>query len=234
MTDKSIEIAIPSRSATADINASLVKTLQSLERPDSLSEYEVNVNFHHLQPVDANRNEMVKSFLEKPDAEILIMIDSDIVPPVDILKMVEHDEPVVSAVCTIKKGKVPSPTVMKEEGDSYRQVEISEVLEERDEDSGLLEVDGVGTGCLLIRRDVLENMQPPAFKFIQNEYGGLKLGEDFYFSRKCKENDINMYVDTTQICSHFKTVDLTEYANVVAEARQDSIDAQVEDAESED
>lgn len=228
---KSIQISIPNRKATSDMNASLARTLQSLERPEELSDYEVEVNFHHLQPVDANRNEMVKSFLEKENAEWLLMIDNDIVPPTNVLDMVLHDEPVVSAVCTIKKGAVPSPTVMKEEGDSYRQVNISEVLEERDDDSGLLKVEGVGTGCLLIRRDVLEDMQPPWFKFKYNEYGGLRLGEDFYFSRRCMGEDVDMFVDTNIITSHFKNVDLTEYATNVASANQDEIDAMIEDEE---
>lgn len=231
---KSIEISIPNRSASASMNASLAKTLNSLDRPDELSDYEVSVNFHHLQPVDANRNEMVKSFLEKPEAEWLLMVDDDIVPPTNILEMVTHDKPVVSAVCTIKKGRVPSPTVMKEDGDSYRQVGISEVLEERDEDTGLLEVDGVGTGCLLIHRSVLEDMKPPWFKFQYNEYGGLQLGEDFYFSRRCKQDDIEMYVDTDKVCSHFKKVDLTEYANNVAEIKKELIDERVEQHEQQE
>lgn len=226
--DKSIEISIPNRKSTSDMNASLVKSLQTLEKPDELSDYKVSVNFHHLQPVDANRNEMVKSFLEKEEAEWLLMIDNDIVPPTNILEMVLHDEPVVSAVCTIKKGPVPSPTVMKEEGDSYRQININEVVDEMDEE-GLIEVDGVGTGALLIRRDVLEDMKPPWFKFQYNEYGGLKLGEDFYFSRRCQQNDVPMHVDTNIITSHFKKLDLTEYANNVAEIRKDEIEEELDD-----
>lgn len=232
-TQKSIQIAIPNRTASSQMNASLAKTLQSLELPDSLSDYKVEVNFHHLQPVDANRNEMVKSFLEKENAEWLLMIDNDIVPPTNILEMVEHDEPVVSAVCTIKKGDVPQPIVVREEGDQYRQVNIQEAMDEIDE-RGLIPVEGVGTGALLIRRDVLEDMKPPWFKFEYNEYGGLKLGEDFYFSRRCKQNDVDMYVDTDHITSHYKKVDLTSYANTVAEIKQNMIDREKEKAQNND
>lgn len=233
-TSKSIEICIPNRRASSAMNASLAKTLQSLEIPDSLTDYKVSVNFHHLQPVDANRNEMVKSFLEKEDAEWLLMIDNDIVPPVDILKMVEHDEPVVSAVCTIKKGDVPQPVIVRDNGDNYRQVNIQEAVDEIDDETGLLQVDGVGTGALLIRRDVLEDMKPPWFKFQYNEYGGLQLGEDFYFSRRCQENNVPMYVDTTMITQHFKKTDLTEYAQNVAEIKKNMIEREKEEAEGEE
>lgn len=229
-TKKSIQISIPNRSASSEMSASLAKTLQSLEVPESLQDYKVSVNFHHLQPVDANRNEMVKSFLEKEHAEWLLMIDSDIVPPVDILKMVEHDKPIVSAVCTIKKGDVPQPVIVKEAGNNYRQVNIQEAVDEIDDETGLLEVEGVGTGAILIRRDVLEDMKPPWFKFEYNEYGGLKLGEDFYFSRRCKQNDVDMFVDTTMITQHFKKTDLTEYAQNVAEIKQNMIDKEKEEA----
>lgn len=221
-----IEIAIPNRSSSSQINASLAKTLQSLDSPDTEKNYEVSVSFSYLQPVDANRNEMVKNFLNNPDNEWLLMIDNDIVPPVDILSMVEHGEKVVSGVCTIKKDKVPQPVIVKEDESrtNYRQVNLSEYQDEVRED-GLLEVEGIGTGCLLIHRSVLEEMKPPWFRFEYNEYGGLALGEDFYFSRRLRENDVPMYVDTNMVCSHYKKTDLTEFATVVADL-QDAADSE--------
>lgn len=220
MTDDTttIEVCVPNRESSSEINASLAKTLQSLETPDD-GEYEVKVRHSYLQPVDANRNKMVKNFLEDEDNDWLLMIDNDVVPPKDIIKMVEHGKPVVSATVTIKKGAVPQPIILKEHGDQYRQVNVAEYLE--NESDGLIPVDGVGTGCLLIRRDVLENMSPPWFKFLYNdEDGSLQLGEDFYFSRRLAQEDVPMFVSTDHVCSHFKKTDLTEIANVVAEYQQ--------------
>lgn len=231
--NKSIEIYVPTRGPTSDINVNLAKTLQSLEIPESLQDYTVSVNMRHMQPVDANRNEIVKSFLEKEDAKWLLMIDDDIVPPVDILKMAEHDKPVVSAVCTIKKGQVPQPVVLRESGDNFEQINIKDAVNTIDDD-GLLPVDGVGTGCLLIRREVLEEMRPPWFKFEYNEYGGLKLGEDLYFSKKCNSEDVDTFVDTTQVTRHYKAVDLTGYAENVASIKQDAIDEVAEEALEDD
>jgi len=189
-----------------------------LEVPEE-GDYEVKVRHSYMQPIDANRNKMVKQFLSDEDNDWLLMIDDDVVPPKDIIKMVEHGKPVVSATVTIKKGAVPQPVILKEQGDQYRQISMGEYVD--GEADGLIEVDGVGTGCLLIRRDVLENMQPPWFKFLYNEEDGtLQLGEDFYFSRRLSEQGVPLHVSTDHVCSHFKKTDLTEVANVVAEYQQ--------------
>src|SRR6056297_2263488 len=218
---KSIEIAIPNRESEAEMCADLSRVLQSLESPDTEESYQVNVNFSYLQPVDANRNKMVKEFLDKPEAEWLLMIDSDVAPPTDILSMIEYGEPVISAVVTIKKEGVPRPLLLKKRKTQYGVMTLDE-LEEKINDSGIVSVDGVGTGCLLMHRDVLEKMEPPWFQFVYNEYGGLQLGEDFYFSRKLEEQDVTPKVSTNHVCSHYRKVDLTEFLKIVTDAKQEA------------
>jgi len=100
----------------------------------------------------------------------------------------------------------------------YRRVGLEEYWDELDDDSGLIEVDGVGTGCLLVHRSVLEEMQPPWFKFVYNEDGTLKLGEDFYFGEQLRQMGQEMFVSTDHVCSHYRKTDLTEFAEIVAEA----------------
>lgn len=217
---KQIVVAVPNRESSSQMTADLAKTLHQIDAPDTDDDYNVEVSFSYKQPIDANRNEMVKSFLDNPDNEWLYMNDNDVVPPTTILSMIEHDKPVVSGTVCIRKTAVPEPVIFKERGGRYRRVSVSE-YEDDVRDDGLLEVDGVGTGALLIRRDVLEQVEPPWFKFKYNEFGGLELGEDFAFSQKLKDNDVPMYVDTEQICRHFKTVELSEFARAVHEARNE-------------
>jgi len=218
----SIEICVPNRESTADMSAELSKTLQSLKAPDTEKNYRINVNYSYQQPVDANRNQMVKTFLDKPNAEWLLMIDADCCPQRDILKMVERDKPVVSAITAISKGGVPRPVVLKNENGNYRVMGINEFYEKTQEKE-VVNVDGVGTGCLLIKREVLENIEPPWFSFVYNEHGGLELGEDFYFSKKVQQNGFDMYIDTKQLCSHFRKTDLLEVLRIISEEKRKSV-----------
>lgn len=216
---KNIVFSIPNRSSSSQINAELANVIHSLgsdHMPES-GDYDVKVNFNYLQPVDANRNQMVKDFLSDEDNEWLIMCDNDVVPPRDILQMVDYGKKVVSATVTIKKERVPQPVIVKQRDDGqYRQMGMDEYYEEID-DEGLVEVDGVGTGCLLIHRSVVEDIEPPWFRFIYNDDGTLELGEDFYFGEKLRQNGYSMYVSSEHVCSHFRKTDLTDFAQVVAD-----------------
>jgi len=123
---------------------------------------------------------------------------------------------------TIKKDGVPHPVIVKQREDGqYRRMALSEFHDEIDEETGLIPVDGVGTGCLLINRRVLEEeVAPPWFRFVYNEDGTLKLGEDFFFGEKLRQSGVDMFVSSEHLCSHYRKVDLTEYGQVVAEAEQ--------------
>jgi hypothetical protein len=61
----------------------------------------------------------------------------------------------------------------------------------------LMEVDGCGMHFCLIRRDVIEAIEPPWFK--RNQAGA---GEDFYFCRKVKEAGFGIYLDLSVQTGH--------------------------------
>lgn len=67
----------------------------------------------------------------------------------------------------------------------------------------ILEVDRLGTGSILIAREVLETIPPPWFV---NDYSQAWRdawpGEDIAFSKKCKEHGIPMWVDLTVTSPH--------------------------------
>lgn len=68
---------------------------------------------------------------------------------------------------------------------------------------GLIEVDAIGTGSLLISRKVFERIEPPWFV---NDYSRVWEdrwpGEDIGFSKKCNAANIKLYVDTTLTSPH--------------------------------
>jgi hypothetical protein len=145
------------------------------------------------RPIDANRNYIVNQFL-KTDADWLLMVDSDVVPPVNVLEMINNNVPVCSAhVSTLIDGNIV-PVGMIKDGDNYlHRWEHSE--------PGLHEVDATGTGCILIRRDVFDSLDKPYFRFIYNEEGDLIRGEDFDFTDRVGD----CYFDSRYVCKHYTT-----------------------------
>ena len=62
----------------------------------------------------------------------------------------------------------------------------------------LLECDGVGGGCLLVHRQVLDAIEPPWFEYNKGTF----VGEDFYFCRKVQAAGFKIFVDPGVICGH--------------------------------
>ena len=66
---------------------------------------------------------------------------------------------------------------------------------------GVIKVDAIGTGILLIKVSELKKIPAPRFAYLQcatnDAVGNMRrLGEDLSFAHKCMENGIKMYVDT--------------------------------------
>lgn len=78
---------------------------------------------------------------------------------------------------------------------------------------GVAEVNGVGAGCLLIRRDVLVSMEKtygqPKPWFDELIYAGVPYGEDLTFCKRASDLGYPILVNTTTHVSHQKTVKLT-------------------------
>lgn len=70
------------------------------------------------------------------------------------------------------------------------------ILPSKKED--LVECDGVGGGCLLIHRQVLDAIEPPWFEYNPGTF----VGEDFYFCRKVQAAGFKIFVDPGVICGH--------------------------------
>ena len=85
---------------------------------------------------------------------------------------------------------------------------------------GLIEVDAIGTGSLLVSRKVFERIEPPWFA---NDYSRVMWdewpGEDLWFCRLCREAGIKMYCDTTVTSPHMidATVDETVFRAFLAD-----------------
>ena len=68
--------------------------------------------------------------------------------------------------------------------------------------------DAVGCAGMLIRRDVLEKMEPPWFFMEYDSRGLLSLGEDFWFCRKMASYGYEVWADCELAQKHMKSVAL--------------------------
>jgi len=178
--------------------------------------------------VDRNRDAMVKRFLEEPNHPThLLMLDSDMEHPITAPeRLLAMKKPIASALY-FHRGQIHQPFVFRmappQEDEFGRPVrewaamndEVFDFLEANgipmrdgamviDNPIGQahMECDAVATGCMLIERGVLENMEKPIFEYIT---GGVS--EDLVFCKRAKfQYDYPIFCDLSTICGHYSLV----------------------------
>lgn len=152
------------------------------------------------------RNYIHDRFLEMTNANYLFMLDSDVLPPPNVIdRLLRHNLPVVGGYYRKKehfiikdvKGKemdYQRPTVYDYKGfnETAQKFDWTARLEAG---KGLEEVDGIGAGCLMLRRDVCEKIGKSPFSLL---YGG----EDLTFCRKITGAGYKIVVDWDLPCGH--------------------------------
>lgn len=91
---------------------------------------------------------------------------------------------------------------------------------------GLIKVDILGTGSILIDREVFEIIPPPWFYFDYSKvWADDWISEDVIFSKLCNQYNIDLYVDTTTTSPHITTglVDAETFRMHRKELGEDSI-----------
>jgi len=168
-------------------------------------------------PYDHARNHLCQMTLDN-GFDYCLMLDSDIVAPNDtILRLLAHNLPIVSGMYH-RRSPPHSIPVMIKDGQWVTQFP----------QNALIEVDYVGSGCLLIHRSVLEQMPPiePGhhwFCWRVDRKGimepGECLSEDFTFCRYAKKTlGVKTIVDTSIQCRHIGLAEATYGRFVPAEA----------------
>lgn len=188
---------------------------QRMDRFDSF------IQVSNIGLLTRSRNVLVKNFLEQTNAPWLLMFDADqrlSLDTFDLLVQTAHhkDRPVVSglvfaAFLDDNDNLRPVPTI-------YRMTDHGlQCLDDYPKDK-VLEIDAAGTGCLLIHRDVLLQLQANATEnqgknwswFVDGAIGGTWFGEDLLFSKRLKSLGIPIHAHTGAICSHKKTFWLSD------------------------
>jgi hypothetical protein len=143
-------------------------------------------------PIQEMRNNIARRALEL-DCTHLIFLDADMTFPENtIRKLIEDDKDIIGAL-TFKRWPPFHPILyMGTKGDLT-------VLDPYPED--VVEVTATGTGCLMIKINVIEEMPYPWFEFSKTD-DERTIGEDVYFCYKAAKFGYKIFVDTTIKTEH--------------------------------
>jgi hypothetical protein len=162
------------------------------------------------------RNRLVDEFLHNESYQAcswLWFCDTDMVFEPDLLhrlvaRAIQMDVKMLGALCVIVTADGPVPTLFIPDEDSITQVMLDWQPDQ------VLQLAATGTGCLLVHRDVLQDMFEQRgrskncwFGFdVRTGESGLEwaLGEDVSFCLRAAEAGHNVYVDTTAHVGHHK------------------------------
>ena len=150
-------------------------------------------------PYDVARNRLVRDAREAGCRELLFL-DSDVLIPSDAIPKLQSAQlPIVSGLYWSKKG---CPGIWKSApgGQAYQPIT-------QWPGGGLIEVDAVGAGCLLIDVrvfDVLDKMGLPWFEWQIKDPADQagKFSEDFAFGRYAAQAGFKIYCHTGVLCYH--------------------------------
>lgn len=129
------------------------------------------------------------------EATHIFYMDDDMTFPKDaLMQLLADDVPIVSGMY-VKRFPPFWPVPMRR----VTKQGYTSVLEYCD---GLQEVDVVGGGCLLIKREVLEAITYPWFDYLSPKHRGKPVTEDVPFCEKVKAAGIPILVDFDVKCGH--------------------------------
>lgn len=148
-----------------------------------------------------------------PDEDwIMIMGDDHQFPPEFALKllalMYNHDLDVIAPLC-FKRDFPPTPVVYRYEEAQEDVLAENYAWNEKEQkalfpinlndfpEGGLIEVDGVGSAGMIVRRRVVEAMEPPWFRLGVGHWG-----EDLDFCRRAQELGFKIHVDLDMSLGH--------------------------------
>jgi len=151
------------------------------EQHDATVEWRIGANR------GTNRDALARACLDQ-DCDWLFFVDDDQAFPADtIAKLLRHHLPVVSALI-VQRAKPFLPTVYAtQHHNEFQPLDLASVGSQ-----SLVRCAGVGSGGLLVRSDVFRQLDDGRPWFLYTE----AYGEDLYFSDRCHEAGIEMFVDT--------------------------------------
>ena len=146
------------------------------------------------------RNLVHKQYLTDSKADFLFMLDSDVLPPPDIIgKLLGHmkrrkDIRMVGGWYKIKQEPYNPVVYHEDKLDALGIMQYAQ-YSDREVGKGLEKVDAAGAGCWMMHRSVAEAIGPKPYDMAEG-------GEDLLLCRKVKEAGFDLWIDWRLSCAH--------------------------------
>ncbi len=164
--------------------------------------------------IDNARNQLVQACLDHPNKPSHMMfVDQDMVLPLDsIARLAAHDLPVVGGAYFLKTEPF-TPVAYNFHPSFYMLPKLPH--------RKLARVGGVGMGCTLINLDVMRELESHFGDkwWFKTDDG---MGEDVWFSYRCRQAGIPIHLDRTVSCGHVGDVEVSEQQYQFALERRES------------
>jgi hypothetical protein len=165
-------------------------------------------------------NAIVENFLNAyPRLTHLFMTECDMILPHDaIVKLLEVDQPVVSGVYFLRKGRGQPCLYVKTHTTKDNPYVHSPVSLFPTDRPFALDPNGhggcPGLGCVLIKREVLEAVPKPWFDLKENYYGS-----DMYFWTKVRDAGFNVWINPAVQCGQidYEVTSMKDYERRIGE-----------------
>ena len=144
----------------------------------------------------AARNSIVETAQNAGCSHLLMMDTDQGYPPDTLTKLLSHNVDICGVL--VHRGWFPfEPILQRGTSAKFKYVGDDEAFSGK-----LIEVDATGTGCLLIKMEVFDELVQPYF--FEGVVDGEWMGEDFYFCIKAKKAGKHIFVDTSVEVDHLR------------------------------
>lgn len=125
-----------------------------------------------------NRSYILAQAVKSKCTHLLLLDDDMVYEEGSLEKLLKHEKEIIGAKYKTRGGK-------------------GEVIEYGDEKSetSIFKCEALGGGLLLIDLSVIPKIKPPYFWYEIYDVGMVKMSNDWYFCKKARESDINIWCD---------------------------------------
>lgn len=177
-------IAVPTRDT---MHAHFAYCLQALVQYHTQRGIDTVVEFN-LGTLVCNQRESLAAIALTHNATHIMWLDSDMMFPRDVCeKLLSHKLAIVA--CNYSTRALPLKAV------AYSEIHDWDTGISKDA-TGLIPVDGIGFGCILIEADIFSILRKPWFPITYTSSTSSYLGEDMNFCIKARASGFEIIVDT--------------------------------------